>query len=109
MTPSILQSDAATPYTVEKIREIVSPIARRFDVRRMWLFGSYARGDFDEDSDLDFRVDMGRCGFFKLGSFYAELEDAFGMKIDLLPTCGIDDEILAQIASYEIMIYEIKS
>jgi predicted nucleotidyltransferase len=108
MTPSNRPTDAATPYTVEKIREIVSPIARRFDVQRMWLFGSYARGDFDLDSDLDFRVDMDKeCGFFKLGSFYAELEEALGMKIDLLTTGGMNDEFLKQVANDEIIIYKI--
>ena len=65
------QTRSDTPYTIEKIREIVSPIAQRFNVKRMWLFGSYVCGDYNLDSDLDFRVDTERpCGYFKLAGLY---------------------------------------
>ncbi|MDR0621059.1 MAG: nucleotidyltransferase domain-containing protein, partial [Deltaproteobacteria bacterium] len=47
------QKRCDAPYSIEEIREIVSPIAQRFGVDRMWLFGSYARGDIHPDSDLD--------------------------------------------------------
>jgi predicted nucleotidyltransferase len=81
------KSRHATPYTIEKIREIVSPIAMRFNVERMWLFGSYARGDFNLDSDLDFRLNKVEIqGYFQLGFFFHELQEALGMKIDLVET-----------------------
>ena len=34
-------------YTVEQIADIVAPIAAKYDVSRLYLFGSYARGDDD--------------------------------------------------------------
>ena len=34
-------------YTVEQIADIVAPIAAKYDVSRLYLFGSYARGDAD--------------------------------------------------------------
>ena len=98
------------PYTIEKIREIVTPIARRFGVDRMWLFGSYARGDFTPDSDLDFRLDKGAIrGYFQLGGFHNALMDALGMKIDLVETDSLEDEFLAQIAEDEVIIYNYES
>ena len=110
MSLSNSQSPCATPYTIEKIKEIVTPIARRFGVDRMWLFGSYARGDFNLKSDLDFRVDMQRpCGYFKLAGFYNALEEALGMRVDLLPTDSIDDDLFAVISKDEVIIYEFKS
>lgn len=35
-------------YTIEEIRAIVKPIARKYGVARVYLFGSYARGDITE-------------------------------------------------------------
>jgi hypothetical protein len=42
-------------YTIEEIKAIVEPIARKYGVARVYLFGSYARGDVIENSDVDFR------------------------------------------------------
>ena len=44
-------------YTLEEIKAIASPIARRYDIAALYLFGSYARGEATPASDLDFRVD----------------------------------------------------
>jgi len=94
-------------YTVEEIRKVASAIAKRHGVERMYLFGSYARGDAMPGSDLDFRIDKGSIrGLFALGGLYADLEDSFGLKIDLITTDSLDEEFLRQIASEEILIYE---
>ena len=44
-------------YTIEEIKTILEPIARKYGVERVYLFGSYARGDATENSDVDLRVD----------------------------------------------------
>lgn len=41
--------------TIGEIKRIASEIAQRHGVERMFLFGSYARGDAKPGSDLDFR------------------------------------------------------
>lgn len=41
-------------YTIDEIKEISRPILSKFDfVDKAYLFGSYARNDADEDSDID--------------------------------------------------------
>ncbi|MDR1041624.1 MAG: nucleotidyltransferase domain-containing protein [Deltaproteobacteria bacterium] len=47
-------------YTVEDIKRIVAPIAERHGVGRVWLFGSYARGEARPDSDKDLLIDKGK-------------------------------------------------
>lgn len=42
--------------TLEMITEIVKPIALKYKVDAIYLFGSYARGEATADSDLDFLV-----------------------------------------------------
>ena len=39
-------------YTVAEIKEIVSAMAAQYGVDRIYLFGSYARGDTDKNSDI---------------------------------------------------------
>lgn len=47
------------PYTIDEIREKAMPVAIRYGVDALSLFGSYARGDADEKSDLDFLIRKG--------------------------------------------------
>lgn len=46
-------------YSVSEIRDIVAPIAEKYGVKKVFLFGSRARGDYREDSDYDFSIDPG--------------------------------------------------
>ena len=46
-------------YTIEEIKQKAIPIAQEYGVDSMSLFGSYARGEASEDSDLDFFIDRG--------------------------------------------------
>ncbi|MGN1413478.1 MAG: nucleotidyltransferase family protein [Anaerovoracaceae bacterium] len=46
--------------TLDQIEAIVRPIALKYQVEAVYLFGSYARGEASEDSDLDFLVFGGK-------------------------------------------------
>ena len=43
-------------FSLDDIKEMVKPIAEKYRVEAIYLFGSYARGEADEESDLDFLV-----------------------------------------------------
>ncbi|MCM1127156.1 MAG: nucleotidyltransferase domain-containing protein [Lachnospiraceae bacterium] len=43
-------------FTIKDIENLVQPIAEKYKVKAIYLFGSYARGEADERSDLDFLV-----------------------------------------------------
>lgn len=93
-------------YTVDEIRNIVVPIAAAHDVGRVYLFGSYARGDATASSDIDLRVDKGRLkGLFALGALYADLEESLGKKLDLLTTGSLEPSFLQKIAGEEVLLY----
>ena len=40
-------------YTIDELRSILSPILERYGMASASLFGSYARGQADADSDID--------------------------------------------------------
>jgi len=93
-------------FTVEEIKTIAGEIAKRHGVERMFLFGSYARGEAKPGSDIDFRIDKGSIrGLFALGGLFADLEEAFGVHIDLLTTESLDEAFRKKISSEEIQIY----
>lgn len=93
-------------YTIDEIRNVVAPIAKAYDVDRVYLFGSYARGEATPKSDVDLRIDKGRLrGLFTLGAMYADLEEGLGKKLDLLTTGSLDQKFLKQISGEEILIY----
>lgn len=93
-------------YTIEEIKSIIAPIAAAHGVERVYLFGSYARGEATPSSDVDLRVDKGHLkGLVALGALYADLEDGLGKKLDLLTTNSLDQKFLQHISSEEVLIY----
>ena len=94
-------------YTIDEIRRRIQPIASRYGVERVYLFGSYARGDALPGSDIDLRVDSGAIrGYFKLAGFYRELEEALAMPVDVLTTGSFSDSFLSRISGEEVILYD---
>ncbi len=94
-------------YTIDEIKHIVAPIAARYGIARVFLFGSYARGEATEKSDLDFRIDKGNLrGLFALGGLHYDLQESFDKPLDLLTTGSLETEFLKRIEQEEILIYE---
>jgi uncharacterized protein len=56
----------------------------------MGLFGSYARGDYTEESDLDVIVEFSQPVGFEFIHLANRLEELFGMKVDLLTPDSIN-------------------
>lgn len=80
-------------FTINKIKEIVKPIAMKFNVEEIYLFGSYARGEATQESDLDFLVFGGKN--FKLTMIFAlaeELREAFQKEVDVFEIHEINQD-----------------
>ena len=93
-------------YTVDEIKEIVAALAARYGADRIYLFGSYARGDANQDSDIDLRIDKGSIRGLQMGGLAADLEDALGIPVDLVPTGSLDSKFLSSISDDEVLLYE---
>ena len=94
-------------YSIDEIRERSVPIAQKYGVKRLGLFGSYARGEQNEHSDLDFLIDEGKMrGLFAYMGFVLDLEDEFGCHVDVVMD-GIEDQhFLDRIKHDEVVLYE---
>ena len=93
-------------YTLSEIKTIVSRLAKQYGAERIYLFGSYARGDSTPASDIDLRIDKGSIRGFQLGGLLLDLEDSFGIPVDLVPTSSLDQRFLDTIQKDEVLLYE---
>ena len=66
---------------------------KRFNVRKLGLFGSTARGEQRSDSDLDFLVEFDRKSFRSFMGLKIYLEDLFSCKVDLATREMLKDRI----------------
>ncbi|RIK77078.1 MAG: hypothetical protein DCC67_13090 [Planctomycetota bacterium] len=78
----------ATPLDAN--REAILKIAAKYGARQVRLFGSTARGDAHEGSDVDILVDLdeGRSLLDQVG-FQQELEELLGRPVDVVVEGGI--------------------
>jgi uncharacterized protein len=65
-------------------------VCQRYDVAKLGVFGSFARGEADENSDLDLLVEFRkRVSLLKMVALERELSAAVGRKVDLLTEAAI--------------------
>lgn len=71
-------------YRMEELTERIRPIAESYNIDKVYLFGSYARGEAIEESDIDLIVNAEKLKGLKFFGFYEDLKEAFQKKVDLI-------------------------
>lgn len=90
----------------EDIQEKVEKRAKEYGAEKVYLFGSYARGDATEQSDVDLRIDKGDIiGGISLAGLLLDLEDDLGKPVDLITTGSLDADFLLEIGKEEKLLY----
>lgn len=88
-------------YTLEKIvqalRHHQPELQRKYPVSRLGIFGSYARGEATEKSDIDIAVEITGPMGLDFVAMANEIEDLFGIKTDVVPQRSIKAEYLPSI------------
>lgn len=94
-------------YTIDEIKHIAIPIVSDYGIARLSIFGSYARGEANENSDLDFIMDTdGLIGMIQFSAIMRKLEEEFDCHVDIITTGCSDREFLNRIQKEGILIYE---
>ena len=101
--------------SIEEIKNAASSVCKKYDVERAYLFGSYSRGEADEDSDVDIRIEKNKrskklSSILKVCSLECDLEDILKKKVQVITKLPApDDELNAlfreNILRDEILIY----
>ena len=74
-----------TVNSLEEVKTLAIPILKAHKIKKAAVFGSFARGDFDNKSDVDILIEPPE-GFslFDLAGLHLNLEDTLGRKVDVM-------------------------
>ena len=94
---------------IEELKKIVAEekdeIRRQYKAEIKAVFGSYARGDFHVDSDLDLLVDLDAgATLLDLVGLQHFFEDKLGCKVDVVPRESLREELRASVFSEMISL-----
>jgi len=92
----------------EELCGIVSPIAKKRGVDKIYLFGSRARGDNDAESDYDFYIVPGSIkSLIGLSGLMQDLEEALGEDVDIISEDPhIKEDFLQEVLRDRRLVYE---
>jgi predicted nucleotidyltransferase len=79
------------------LREQHTRLSQRYPIRRLALFGSWARGDAREDSDVDVMVEVDPSIGLRFVDLGEELEQALGRRVDLVSRRAIKPSLWKRI------------
>ena len=81
-------------YTLDELREKIAPIAEKYRIPAVYVFGSYARGEATEDSDVDLLIDREGSkirGLLDMGGLYNDLNEELRKEIGLVTAESLEE------------------
>lgn len=93
--------------SLNDICHAVSDAAARHDVRRVYLFGSYARGEAHTESDLDLCLETGPTfSLFSAGELSDALENSLGVCVDVVTERSLYPFVRESMLQDRMLVYE---
>ncbi|MEA1907414.1 MAG: nucleotidyltransferase family protein [Euryarchaeota archaeon] len=90
---------------IEELKTRIVRTLKRHDVARAAIFGSFARGDAEESSDLDILIEFqGEKSLLDLVGLKLELEDSLGRSVDVLTYNALHPAIRDRILSEQVRV-----
>ena len=94
--------------TTEHIKQVLAGFFEKKPVKKVWLFGSYARGEADENSDVDVLVDIDHSTpvGWDYYTWREELTDLLKKNVDVVSSGWENKNIKPFIDKDKYIIYE---
>jgi len=90
---------------VEEKRTEILRVVEKYGATNLRIFGSAARGEDKEDSDVDFLVDLPKgTSLLDHASLIVDLEDLLGIKVDVLTEKNLKDGMKAEILKEAVLL-----
>jgi predicted nucleotidyltransferase len=90
----------------KKIRESIVAILSRYDAERIAIFGSYARGEARDNSDIDILVRFARPkSLIQIVQIEDEIRKSIHMNVDLVTEKAVSPHLAGTIHRDEVVIY----
>lgn len=105
----IAVNESTSTLSFLTIKKIVSKVAESFDVKRIYLFGSYCKGQATEFSDVDLYMESNLYGL-EYFEFIDQLREQLQKKVEVLSNKTIQEnsKIAEEITKTGVLIYERK-
>ena len=85
ITRLIMEDINSGILTLKQIKERIKPIMAKHNIKEVYLFGSYSRGEANRNSDIDIYCEKGDIkSLYDEVDFIEELESALGKKVDVV-------------------------
>ena len=97
---------AAEMLSQEDIRYHVVSLSEQYGAAKVSLFGPYARGEANEDSDIDILLEKGDIKGLQVLDFQEDLARRLDRPVDVVTTAGASERFLAKIRQDEVVLYE---
>ena len=82
---------------LEKLRQIKPELERKYPITGIGVFGSFARGEANYQSDIDIVIDIDGTMGLSFVAMADEIEAFLGIKTDVIPKRSIKPEYLPNI------------
>ncbi|RZK35344.1 MAG: nucleotidyltransferase [Hymenobacter sp.] len=92
------------PHSLAYIHQVVADYFADKPVRRVEVFGSYARGEATAESDLDLLIELSQLVGWEYFRYADELSERLGVKVDI--GTGVSDYIMRYIKKDLQTLYE---
>ena len=84
ITNLILEDISPSVLTIKQIKDRIRPVVEKYGIKDVYLFGSYARGEANRNSDVDIYCDSGKAeSLFDEVALKQDFEEALGKKVDV--------------------------
>ena len=79
--------------SLDSIRILIQPVAKKYGLEKVYVFGSYARGEASGDSDIDLSIEGGNFkGIFGFLDLQKAMEKAVGRRVDIVERKAIAED-----------------
>ena len=90
---------------LEQYQNAIIPVLKRHLIKRAAIFGSFAKGDNNENSDIDLLIEPGTgFTFFSLLNLEEEISQLLNRKVDLIEYSAIKPSIKEEVLLSAITI-----
>lgn len=91
-------------YSMDEIKNRIEPIAAKYELSAVYIFGSYARNAATDDSDVDIMIDRknSKVKGMMMGGLYSDLSECLDKGIDLITINTLENQGAQQRSPYFI-------
>ena len=100
-------------YTLEEIARLIAPVAKKYNIPKVYIFGSYARGEATADSDVDLMIEVGDLHGLEVIGALEDFKNVLKKPVDMITTRSLNQDrtqkyskiFIDNLENEKIMIY----